>query len=81
MTLKINEALAYATAHGRKINKEELAAKLFPEASKMTQYYNIQHLISGRTKRVKPETVVTICKETGVSADFLFGLEKLSIEI
>lgn len=76
-TLKINEALAYATAHGKKINKGELAAKLFPEANKACQYQKLQHLIAGRRVRIKPETVVILCQETGVSADFLFGLETL----
>lgn len=76
-TLKINEALAYATAHGKKINKVELAARIFPEANKACQYQKLQHLLSGRTARVKPETVVIICNETGVSADFLFGLKDL----
>lgn len=76
--IKINEALAYATAHGRKINKVELAAKLFPEASRPCQYQKLQHLLSGRTIRIKPETVVIICRETGVSADYLFGLSTLN---
>lgn len=76
--LKINEALAYATANGKKINKGELAAKLFPEASKACQYQKLQHLLSGRTLRIKPETVVIICQETGVSADYLFGLKQLN---
>lgn len=75
--IKINEALAYATAHGKKINKGELAAKLFPEVNKACQYQKLQNLLSGRTARVNPETVVIICNETGVSADFLFGLKDL----
>ena len=75
-TLKIQEALAFATANGKKINKGELAAKLFPEANKACQYQKLQHLISGRTIRIKPETVVILCQECGVSADYLFGIEK-----
>lgn len=75
-TLKIKEALAFATANGKKINKGELAARLFPEASKACQYQKLQHLIAGRTQRVKPETVVILCRECGVSADYLFGIEK-----
>lgn len=77
MVLRIIEALAYAQVHGKKINKGELAEKLFPETNKACQYQKLQHLISGRTLRVKPETVVIICKETGVSADYIFGLKNI----
>lgn len=76
--LKIEEALAYATAHGRKIDKTKLAAKMFPEASTACRYQKFQHLLAGRIKRVKPETVVIICKECGVTADYLFGLTTLN---
>lgn len=75
--LKIKESLAYATAMGKEIDKRDLAAKVFPEASPDCQYQKFQHLLAGRTLRVKPETVVIICQETGVSADFLFGLTDL----
>lgn len=78
--LKIKEALAYAVAMGKNIDKVELAAKIFPEATKENQYMKMANLIAGRVKRVKPETVVIICQECGVSADFLFGLKQLNNE-
>lgn len=75
--LKIKEALAYAIAQGKQIDKKELSEKLFPDCKKQCRYLKMLALIEGRVKRVNPEHIITICEETGVSAGFLFGLEKL----
>lgn len=74
MELRINEAIALAESRGKKIYKKDLAKKIWPNSRPEAQTVNMTNLASGVTKKVNPEWVVTICKETGVSADFLFGL-------
>lgn len=74
--LRINEAIALSEIRGRKVLKKDIAAALFPRASQTTQQVNMTNLVSGETKRIKPEWVVIICKMCGCTADFLFGLEK-----
>ena len=76
MNLRITEALALAKNSGRKVLKKDLATILFPDCPAETQAVNMSNLCTGRTKRIKPEWVVVICKMCGCTADFLFGLEK-----
>lgn len=76
MKLRITEALSLAKNSGRKVLKKELAAILFPDCPAESQTVNMSNLCTGRTKRIKPEWVVVICKMCGCTADFLFGLDK-----
>ena len=71
---RIDEAICRAKANGKKVKKKELAAKLWPDSSEAAQQVAMTALCTGRKQKVNPDWVVTICKETGVSADFLFGL-------
>lgn len=73
--MKINEALALSEAMGKKVYKKDLAAKIWSKSRPETQVVNMTNLARGVTRKVNPEWVVTICKEVGCSADFLFGLE------
>lgn len=73
--LKVNEAIALAESRGKKIKKKDVAAKIWPESSPITQSVNMTNLCRGVTKRVDPEWIVIICLETGCSADFLLGLK------
>lgn len=73
--LKLNEAIARAESRGKKIFKKELAAKIWPSSRPESQVVNMTNLCSGVTKKVNPEWIITICKETECSADFLLGLK------
>lgn len=70
---RLNEAIARARDNGKRVKKKDLAALLWPESSLENQRSNIVGLARG-IRRVKPEWVRIICEQTGVTADFLFGL-------
>lgn len=74
--LKVNEAIALAEAMGKKIMKKDLAKKIWPNSRPEAQAVNMTNLCSGITKKVNPDWIVTICRETGCTADFLLGIEK-----
>lgn len=74
MTIRIDEALARAKREGRVVLKSDLAAKMWPQSTELTQRVNMTNLCSGRTTKISPEWVCIICTELSVSADFLFGL-------
>lgn len=73
--LKVNEAIALAEVMGRKIMKKDLAAKIWPNSRPEAQVVNMSNLCSGVTKKINPDWIITICRETGCTADFLFGIE------
>lgn len=74
MNLRIDEAIARSKANGKKVLKKDIAAKLWPDSEPSAQQVNMCKLCNGRTASIKPEWVVEICKITGCSADYLFGL-------
>lgn len=71
---RIEQAIAAAKDAGRTITKKELAAALWPESNAAAQQVNMSKLCNGKTARIAPEWVNTICELTGVDANFLFGL-------
>ena len=73
--LKVNEAIALSEAMGKKVLKKDLAAKIWPNSRSEAQAVNMTNLCSGVTKKVNPEWIITICRETGCTADFLFGIK------
>lgn len=75
--IRINDALAFAMAKGTRIQKNELAAKIWPASSPEAQKVNMSNLISGKSNKINPEWVSIICEETGVDANFLFGMEPM----
>ena len=75
MRLRINEAIALSEAMGKKILKKDLAAKIWADSRPEAQAVNMTNLASGITKKVNPEWIVIICKETGCTADFLLGIK------
>lgn len=75
MTLRIEEAVARAKANGTKVLKKDIAAKLWPDSVESAQQVNMTKLCNGRTASIKPEWIIEICKFTGCTADFLFGLK------
>ena len=76
VTLKVNEAIAQAEMNGNKILKKELAAKIWPNSRPEAQAVNMTNLCSGVTKKVNPDWIITICRETGCTSDFLLGIKK-----
>lgn len=74
--LKLNEAIAQAEMNGNKILKKELAAKIWPNSRPEAQAVNMTNLCSGVTKKVNPDWIITICRETGCTSDFLLGIKK-----
>lgn len=75
-TLKVNEAIARSEMNGKKILKKDLAAKIWPNSRPEAQAVNMTNLCTGATKKINPEWIVVICKETGCTADFLLGMEE-----
>lgn len=73
--IEIDEAIKRAMANGRNITVEELAKEVFPELSEHAAYYKLYKLRTGRTKRVKINQVLTICRVCGCSPNLLFGYE------
>lgn len=71
---RIEEAIAVAKSNGKKIRKQDLAKKLWPETEKESaQRVNMANLCNGKIKKINPEWIDIICAETGCSADFLLG--------
>lgn len=73
--LKIDEAIDCAKKRGIKIKKKELAAKLWPDSTESAQQVSMTKLCAGRKKLINPDWVVIICRECGVTPNFLFGYE------
>lgn len=74
MALKLNEAVAYAKKGGKKIRKVDLAVALWTNSSNKTAHTNFSNLAGGKSKKIDIAFVPILCRELGVSADFLFGL-------
>lgn len=75
MYIRVEEALAVAKRNGNKILKKELAAKLWSDSTEVAQQVAMTRLCNGKCQVVRPEWLITISEETGVSTDFLLGLK------
>lgn len=73
--LKINEAIAFATMNGKKINKTAIAARLWPDSTPLTRRQNMTNLCTGKTDKINPRWVDVICEMTGCDANFLFNVK------
>ena len=72
--LKITEALkAFSDRTGKRMTQNDLAAKIYPDASPQSRAINISRLSTGKAKTVGVDTVKIICNLTGVTPNFLFG--------
>lgn len=72
---RINAALANAKENGIKVMKKDIAARLWPNSSPSAQQVNMTKLCNGKQKKINPEWVNIVCELTGVSANFLLGIE------
>jgi hypothetical protein len=75
--LKINEAIAYAAIHGKRVTKKELAAKLWAGSSEKAQAVNMSNLCSGKTTKVDVNWIEIIAGECKCTADYLLGIESV----
>lgn len=71
--LNLNEAVKYANRE-RRVKKYELAQVLWPNSSVETAHTNFSNLANGKSKKIDIDAVPVLCRELGVSADFLFKL-------
>lgn len=72
--IRIEQALAVAKENGRKITKKDLASMLWPDTTAAGQQVNMTNLCGGKTARIDPDWIPIICRECGVTADFLFNI-------
>lgn len=76
--IRLKEALLYANRNGKNYNKQEFAQLLWTDNKKpKSAYMNLLNLESGKSKTIDISQIAVICKECGVSADYLFGLTEL----
>lgn len=73
--IRIEAALAHAKEQGKKVFKKDIAARLWPNSTPQAQQVNMTELVNGSKQRVDPDWIRIICEMTGVSADFLLGIE------
>ena len=70
----LSEAFVYAKNKGNKVMKRDLAKILWNDSRERTAVANISNLCNGKTKKIDIDAVPIICKELGVTADYLFGV-------
>lgn len=72
---RITDAFVIAVAKGKKVQKKQLAEKLWPDASQVSRSINVSRLFSGKTQKIDPAWVPIICAELDCTPGFLFGME------
>lgn len=70
-TVRIEEAIKFANESGKTITKRELAAICWPEGNYKAQEINMRSLVNGKRKRIEPQLLCVIARETGVTVDYL----------
>jgi hypothetical protein len=78
--MKIDEAIAYALLHGKKITKKELKELFWPDSSERGRDSNMSNLCLGHTKKIDPAWINIMVERCGVDANFLFGVEPMKTE-
>jgi hypothetical protein len=75
--MRIKEALKYGLLNGldSTVIRQKIAARLWSKSSEVTREVNVSNLVRGQTNKKIDNLVTTICEETGVSPDFLFGYD------
>ena len=72
--LRVNEAIAYAQKT-KPIRKKDLAKMIWKDSTEHCAANNLTNLSSGRSKSVSIDAIRVICRECGVTAGFLLGME------
>lgn len=75
MRIKLTEALrAYSDRTGLKLTQKEIAEAVYPNSSPESRAINLSRIATGTATTINTDTVIIICKMTGVDANFLFGI-------
>ncbi len=76
--MKIEEGmLQYRDATGKKFNRAELAAELWPESKKNVQNVNMSRLINGKTKAKEDQIQIIYRALKVVDIHFLLNIKPL----
>lgn len=73
--LRVNEAIARAQTAGIKVNKKEVAARLWVGRTAVAQQCNMTNLCNGKTKQIRPEWILVICEMCNCTPNYLLGYE------
>lgn len=76
MRLRINEAIAAAKLNGKDVTKKHLSKLFFPNSTDQSRITLMTKVCSGKLQRVNPEWIGIICKECGVTANFVLGIKE-----
>jgi len=73
--MRFKEALKFALLNGKNSTdiRQRISNRLWGKSSKVTQDVNVSNLVRGKTVSFKENYIVSVCEETGVSPNFLFG--------
>lgn len=72
----VKGAIERAKENGIKINKTELAKRLWSSSSQQTQRANMTNLVNGSTTSIKVEWIEIICQVCQCTPNYLFGYEQ-----
>jgi hypothetical protein len=75
--IRIREAVLLAKANGIQIKKSDLAQRMFPFTTKSSAYACFNNYERGASTKIDIAQVKQICQETGVDANFLFGIKPM----
>lgn len=75
MMLRIREAFLHAEMKGKKIEKRQLAAKIWPNSTQKSSEQLLQRLMNGKAETIRIDFVQIICNELGCDANFLFDIK------
>jgi len=71
--LRISEAINYAKSQGKKIKKKDFAGKIFTYTTARSAVVCLNNYERGQSTKMDRQQIHTICRETGVDPNFLFG--------
>jgi len=71
--IRITEAINYAKSQGKKIKKMDFAGKIFTYTTARSAVVCLNNYERGQSTKMDKQQIHTICRETGVDPNFLFG--------
>jgi hypothetical protein len=75
--MRIDESIAYALLHGKKVTKKELKELFWPDSSVRGRDSNMTNLCQGHTKNINPAWIKIMVEKCGIDANFLFNVEPM----
>lgn len=76
--IRIREAVEHAKSQGIKVNKKDLAGKVFPMTTEASAYVRLNNYERGKSGKMNPRQIHVLCKELRVDPNFLFGMKPMS---